>query len=47
MGYRGYRCDSLPGPDPGGTRAIDLNDGEGLFVAVRARRLAVAACLLL
>ena len=23
-----YRCDSLPGPDPGGTLAIDLNDGD-------------------
>ena len=21
-----YRCDSLPGPDPGGTSAIDLKD---------------------
>ena len=26
MGYRGYRCDCLPGPGPGGTLAIDLND---------------------
>ena len=25
-----YR-DSLPGPDPGGTLAIDLKDGDGLF----------------
>ena len=23
-----YRCDSLLGPDPGGTLAIDLNDGH-------------------
>ena len=23
-----YRCDSLPGPDPGGTLAIDLKDGD-------------------
>ena len=23
-----YRCDSLPGPDPGGTLATDLNDGD-------------------
>ena len=23
-----YRCDSLPGPDAGGTLAIDLNDGD-------------------
>ena len=23
-----YRCDSLPGPDPGGTIAIDLKDGD-------------------
>ena len=23
-----YRCDSLSGPDPGGTLAIDLNDRD-------------------
>ena len=23
-----YRCDSLPGPDPGGTLAIDRKDGD-------------------
>ena len=28
MGYRGYRCDCLPGPGPGGTLAIDLNDSD-------------------
>ena len=26
MGYRRYRCGCLPGPGPGGTLAIDLND---------------------
>ena len=41
-----YRCDSLSGPDPGGTLAIDLN----FLVVVRARRFAVStvadyACL--
>ena len=25
-GYRGYRCDCLPGLGPGGTPAFDLND---------------------
>ena len=28
MGYRGYRCVCLPGLFPGGTLAIDLNDGD-------------------
>ena len=27
-GYRGYHCDCLPGLGPGGTLAIDLNDGH-------------------
>ena len=49
-----YRCDSLlPGPDPGGTLAIDLKDGDFFFsflVVVRARRFVVStvaghACL--
>ena len=26
-----YRCDSLPGPDPGGTLAIDLKAGDDYF----------------
>ena len=26
IGYRGYRCDCLPGLGPGGTPAFDLND---------------------
>ena len=25
-----YHCDSLPGPDPGGTLAIDLKDGDDI-----------------
>ena len=28
VGYRGYLCDCLPGPVPGGTVAIDLDDGD-------------------
>ena len=43
MGYRDYRCDCLPGLAPGGTLAIDLNDGGDFLVVVRARRFAVAA----
>ena len=43
LGYRGYRCDCLPGLVPGGTLAIGLNDGDDFLMAVRARRLAVAA----
>ena len=43
MGFRGYRCYCLPGPGPGGTLAIDLNDDNNFLVVVRARRLAVAA----
>ena len=43
MGYRGYQCDRLPGLGPGGTLAVDLNDGDDFFVVMRARRLAVAA----
>ena len=43
MGYRGYCCDCLPAPGPGGTLAIDLNDGDNFYMVVRARRLAVAA----
>ena len=50
MGYRGYRCVCSPGSVPGGTLAIDLNDGDDFLMAVRARRFAVAvvarrACL--
>ena len=38
-----YRCDSVPGPDPGGTLAIDLNDGDDFLVVVRAKRFVVSA----
>ena len=37
MGYRGYRCDCLPGPGPGGTLAFDLNDCDDFFCCVREK----------
>ena len=38
-----YCCDSLPGPDPGGTLAIGLKDGDDFSCGVRARRFVVFA----
>ena len=37
MGYRGDRCDCLPGPCPGGTLAIDLNDCDDFSRCVHER----------
>ena len=38
-----YRCDRLPGPDPGGTLAIDLIDGDNFLVVVGAKGFTVSA----
>ena len=45
-----YRCDSLPGPDPGGTLAIDLNGGDNVSCGCSGEkicRLGVSSSFLL
>ena len=37
IGYRGYRCDCLPGLDLGGTPVFDLNDCEDLWWCAREK----------
>ena len=37
MGYRGYRCDCLPGLGPGGTPAFDLNDCDDFSWCAREK----------
>ena len=37
IGYRGYRCDCLPGLGPGGTPAFDLNDCDGFSWCAREK----------
>ena len=42
-----YRCDSLPGPDPGDTLAIDLEDGDDFSCGCSGERIftiAAVAC---
>ena len=34
-----YRRDSLSGPDPGGTLAIDLNDGDDFFCGCSGEKI--------
>ena len=37
IGYRGYRCDCVPGLGPGGTPALDLNDCDDFSWCAREK----------